>query len=169
MCVRLQVLADVYGVHINKEVAIAVVVPLIVMSSWIRNLDELASFSTMANLCILFSIAVILYDEIDRFVTSNPGERAAVREENGVELSAARTIPLYFGSVAFAFEAIGVVLPLENKMAVPTHAVRVMVAGMAVVTLLYTLFGVAGYLTYGADIKASVTLNLESSNIAEKM
>lgn len=164
-----QVLDDVYGVSLNKEVVIAIFVPLVVMATWIRNLDELAPFSTIANICIAFSLLVILYDEIEKFVTKQEDDKAAVRVHDGVELATYKTLPLFFGGVAFAFEGIGVVLPLENKMKKPEHAVSVLVIGMTMVVVLYTTFGVLGYLTFGNDIEASITLNLASDNIVEKI
>lgn len=169
MLLSVQVLDDVYGVSLNKEVVIAIFVPLVVMATWIRNLDELAPFSTIANICIAFSLLVILYDEIEKFVTEQEDDKAAVRVHDGVELATYKTLPLFFGGVAFAFEGIGVVLPLENKMKKPEHAVSVLVIGMTMVVVLYTTFGVLGYLTFGNDIEASITLNLASDNIVEKM
>ena len=166
-----QVLNEAYDVHIRKEVAIAIFVPLVIIATWIRNLDELASFSTIANVCIGFSLLVILYAECEKFIVNQPGSgsKAAVREHDGVQLAAYKTLPLFFGSVSFAFEGIGVVLPLENKMRRPQNAVRVVVLGMLIVVLLYTAFGVLGYLTFGKDIEASITLNLKSDNDVEKM
>lgn len=164
-----QVADEVYGVHLRKEVAIAIFVPLVIVATWIRNLDELASFSTIANVCILFSLLVILYDEFEQFFTSQPDNKAAIRTPGTIQLATYKTLPLFFGSVAFAFEGIGVVLPLENKMKRPEHAVRVVLVGMTLVVLLYVVFGVLGYLTYGDSIKASITLNLMSDNTTEKM
>lgn len=144
-------------------------VPLVIVATWIRNLDELASFSAIANVCIGFSLLVILYDELEHFITSRPNAKAAVRETGGIQLATYRTLPLFFGSVAFAFEGIGVVLPLENKMKYPEHAVRVVGVGMTIVVLLYMVFGMLGYLTFGDDIEASITLNLKSENPIERM
>ena len=48
-------------------------------------------------------------------------------------------------------------------------ALKVTFFSMLTVTLLFTLFGVAGYVVYGSDIKASITLNLISTNIVEAM
>ena len=157
-----------YGVTLRIEAIVAIFVPLVVISSWIRNLDELANLSTVANMCILFSLIVILYDELDQFITSTPDNKAAVRRGD-VELAVYKTLPLFFGSVAFAYEGIGVVLPLENKMHKQQHAIRVVVLGMTMVTSLYVVFGVLGYLTYGSDIEASITLNLRSENPTEEM
>ena len=59
------------------------------------------------------------------------------------------------------------ILPLENKMKRHEDALKVIFFSMMVVTLLFTLFGVVGYVVYGSDIRASITLNLISSNVTE--
>ena len=119
----------------------------------------------MASLCILFGLTVILYDEIDKFATS----RAAALHKGGVKLFSFPDLPLFFGSVTFALESIGVVLSLENKMSKPHHAERVIMVAMFIVTLLYAVFGVLGYLTFGRNVAASITLNLHSENTVQKM
>ena len=95
--------------------------------------------------------------------------RAAVLHKGGVELASFAGLPLFFGSVTFAYESIGVILPGENKMRQPEHGVMVITITMIIVTFLYTAFGVFGYLTFGKDIAASITLNLLSENTVEKM
>ena len=50
--------------------------------------------------------------------------RAAVLYKGGVELALFTGLPLFFGSVTFAIEGIGMVLPFENKIRQP-HAIRV--------------------------------------------
>ena len=61
------------------------------------------------------------------------------------------------------------ILPLENKMKTPKDTHRVIFFSMIVVTLLFTIFGVLGYIVYGSDIKGSITLNLISSSVIEVM
>ena len=61
------------------------------------------------------------------------------------------------------------ILPLENKMKRHEDALKVIFFSMMVVTLVFTLFGVVGYVVYGSDIRASITLNLISSNAIEAM
>ena len=144
---------------------IALVIPLVVVCSWIRNLDDLVFLSIAANLCILFSLIVILYDEVDMFATS----RAAVLHKGGVEMASFAGLPLFFGSAAYVYNIGGVVLPIENKMHQPQHAIKVITLTLLIITSLYTVFGILGYLTFGRNIAASITLNLHSEVTVERM
>ena len=47
-----------FGVELGVKAWIAIVLPLVIVCSWIRNLDTLTSFSMIANLCIVFSLGV---------------------------------------------------------------------------------------------------------------
>ncbi|KAK8379494.1 hypothetical protein O3P69_019424 [Scylla paramamosain] len=72
-------------------------------------------------------------------------------------------LPMYFGSAVYAFEGIGLVLPLENNMRTPQAFGGfngVLNTAMMVVVCLYAGFGFFGYLTYGSAVQGSITLNL---------
>lgn len=71
-----------------------------------------------------------------------------------------KTFPLYFGTVLFALEAIGVVIALENNMKTPKSFGGVMNIGMALVTVMYGFVGFFGYWKYGEKSKDSITLEL---------
>lgn len=78
------------------------------------------------------------------------------------------TLPLYFGTAIYAFEGIGVVLPLENNMKTPQDfggPTGVLNTGMVIVACLYTSVGFFGYLKYGDHVKGSITLNLPSDDM----
>lgn len=68
--------------------------------------------------------------------------------------------PLYFGTVLFALEAVGVVIALENNMATPKSFGGVMNFGMTIVTAMYAFVGFFGYVKYGPESKDSITLSL---------
>lgn len=77
-------------------------------------------------------------------------------------------LPLYFGTAIYAFEGIGVVLPLENNMKTPQDfggLTGVLNTGMVIVACLYTAVGFFGYLKYGDHVAASITLNLDANAV----
>ncbi|XP_058449866.1 proton-coupled amino acid transporter-like protein CG1139 [Malaya genurostris] len=134
-----------------------ILLPLILIN-WVRNLKFLAPFSTLANLITLVSFAIILY-YIFREPVSFEGREAV---GNILEF------PLFFGTVLFALEAIGVILPLENEMKTPKKFggnFGVLNKAMVLIVFLYIGMGFFGYLNYGADSKGSITLNLPEQEI----
>lgn len=79
------------------------------------------------------------------------------------QFSSWNQLPLYFATAIYAFEGVGIVLPLENNMENPDAfggPTGVLITGMTITAALYTAMGFFGYLKYGDGIKASITLNL---------
>lgn len=57
-----------FDVNIGERAWIGILMVLVVVLSWIRNLNELAYFSMVANVCIFITLVIILYEEITSFV-----------------------------------------------------------------------------------------------------
>ena len=131
---------------------LAMLLPLILVN-WIRNLKFLAPCSTIAN-CITFaSFGIILY-----YIFREP-----LSFENREPIGHVANFPLYFGTVLFALEAIGVIMPLENEMKKPKYFMKsfgVLNIGMGTIVALYTMIGFFGYIRYGSNVYGSITLNL---------
>ena len=107
----------------------------------------------IANILIAASVAITLY----YIIIDLPAvaERKAIAE--------VQHMPMFFGTVIFALEGIGVVMSLENNMKNPNHFIGcpgVLNIGMAFVVGLYATVGFLGYLRYGDETKGSITLNL---------
>ena len=103
-----------FGLQLDVHYWIAIILPLVIVCCWIRNWDDLASFSMIGNLCIVFSLVVIVGEEIHRLVSNNPADMAAIKSNaSNVTVNFGPEpvlgLALYFGSVVYAFEGIGVV------------------------------------------------------------
>lgn len=60
-------------------------------------------------------------------------------------------------------EGIGVVMPIENEMTKPQQFLGcpgVLNIAMSAVVALYAFVGFCGYLSFGEDVRGSLTLNL---------
>lgn len=111
-----QIFCFAFSVEWPFRAWVAIILLPIVVFSWIRNLDNLSPLSYIANVCIFVGTLPILYDEVDRLVT----HRAAIFMSNTTDTSTDKnntlypahfdlSLALFFGSIAFTFESIGVV------------------------------------------------------------
>lgn len=131
-----------------------VLIPLLVYFL-INDLKILAPFSAFANALIVFSILVILYD---LFLNGS------FKPYKDLEMVAPyHNWPICFSLALYAFEGIPLVLPVYNEMRSKTSFTPlygVLNLSMAIVAVMYFIIGFFGYLKYGSDSQASITLNL---------
>ncbi|CAG4983936.1 unnamed protein product [Parnassius apollo] len=136
------------------EVMVWILLPLVLIN-WVPDLKYLAPFSAIANAVTIVSFAMILYYIFREMPTI----------EGKVPAGKIAEFPLFFGTVLFALEAIGVILPLENEMKTPKAFVGkfgVLNRAMISIIILYVGMGLFGYLQYGNEAAGSITLNLPS-------
>ncbi|XP_059480790.1 proton-coupled amino acid transporter-like protein CG1139 [Neocloeon triangulifer] len=135
-----------------------ILLPLILLN-YIRNLKYLVPFSTLANAITFAGFVITLYYVL-RDGLKDAGDRHMIGTWEG--------IPLFFGTVLFALEAIGVIMPLENNMKTPVSfggTTGVLNRSMFFIILLYMGLGLLGFLQYGDATKGSITLNLPDTEI----
>ncbi|KAM9061334.1 proton-coupled amino acid transporter 1-like [Sarcophilus harrisii] len=124
--------------------------PFFVLLVFVRNLRILSIFSMVANICMIASLVVIFHYLLQDI--PDPSSLPMFSE--------LKTYALFFGTAAFAFESIGVVLPLENQMKKREQFPFILYMGMSVVIIAYVILAFLGYLKFGAATQASITLNL---------
>ncbi|XP_055533959.1 proton-coupled amino acid transporter-like protein pathetic [Wyeomyia smithii] len=128
----------------------------------IRELKFLVPFSALANLFIVVTFGITLY-----YIFKDP---LVFDDKPGFASFA--TLPLFFSTVIFAMEGIGVVMPVENSMAKPQHFLGcpgVLNTAMGIVITLYAVIGFFGYVRYGSLAAGSVTLNLPTEDVLAKI
>ncbi|VDM46847.1 unnamed protein product [Toxocara canis] len=141
-------------IHMSKAAWIGILMIPEAGLCTIRHLKALAPLAFIANIVYMFAVAIVLGYV---FVDPLPYYTLPAFPRNWSSL------PLFFGTVMFAFEGIAVVLPVENQMSEPYHfisPVGVLNTSCVLVLLLYCFVGFFGYLKFGDAVKDTITLNL---------
>lgn len=149
-----------FDAKINWDIRLYIAMTLIplLLIGQIRQLKYLVPFSAIANFFIIVTFAITLY-----YMFSKP-----LNFEDKPLFSSFAQLPLFFATVVFAMEGIGVVMPVENTMRKPQNFLGcpgILNTAMITVILLYAIIGFFGYVQYGNLVKGSITLNLPEGEI----
>ncbi|XP_078045238.1 proton-coupled amino acid transporter-like protein pathetic [Augochlora pura] len=145
--------------EISSRYYILALLPAVLLLGQIRNLKYMVPISMVANACMMAGFAITLY-YIFRDIHMPP--------TNVKLFSSVSQLPTFFATVIFAIEGIGVVMPVENSMRNPEHFLgcpSVLNITMTIVVSLYAVLGIFGYLSYGENVMASITLSLPTNEI----
>lgn len=133
---------------------IVAVMPIMAPFTWIRQLRYFACTNMVASTLVVSAVFYMFCSFaaqlVERHFTAAPG----------IVLFETRGTLVYLGTAAFAFEGIGVLLPLERSMADPRKLDRVVCWTMSSACLLQVIFGGTAYFVYGAATTSIVTISL---------
>ncbi|CAI5444639.1 unnamed protein product [Caenorhabditis angaria] len=141
------------NIHLSKAVwMLILLIPMLSICS-IRRLSILAPFAMAANFVYVVAVAIVLF-----FFLSN------LKPVSSLPWFGKLTdLPLFFGTVMFAFEGVAVIMPIENRMSSPHSFIAwngVLNSSCLVVLAIFSVTGFYGYLALGDAVKDTATLNL---------
>ncbi|KAJ2954653.1 hypothetical protein O0L34_g2948 [Tuta absoluta] len=155
---NIKMICDQYGITIDLSIHMIFVVVPVLVSCMVRNLKYLTPFSTIANVLMAVGVSVVVYEAAQDLPPV--ADRHYIASWN--------QLPLYFGTAIYAFEGIGLVLPLKNEMRRPElfqKPLGVLNVGMVIVGTIFITVGFLGYLKWGDDVAGSLTLNLRPGHV----
>ncbi|RLN50270.1 hypothetical protein BBJ29_003518 [Phytophthora kernoviae] len=141
--------------EVSKQLVVSVCVPPLIGFSLLKHMKELAYIAVLADVMCILGLLVVLnidlsYMELDH--------------DNLEMVGIVSSIPFFFGVASYCFEGVGMVLPLENAMQNKRNFMPILVSTVVIITSLYATFGICGYLAFGNDTNAVITLNFEGSD-----
>ncbi|ODV69748.1 vacuolar amino acid transporter 4 [Hyphopichia burtonii NRRL Y-1933] len=131
---------------------VIILVPL----SLIRDITKLSIAALLANIFIFVGLLTIIYFTLDQLIFKDKFQLG-----NNVEFIFNQSgFSLFIGVAIFAFEGIGLIIPIQESMIYPLHFPKVLFKVIATISFIFILIGALGYITFGEDIQTVIILNL---------
>lgn len=121
----------------------------------IRNIQKLSGTALVADAFILIGLVYVFSFELNSIITRGVAPIVMFNSES---------FPLLIGTAVFAFEGIGLVIPITESMKEPQKFPAVLSGVMLGLTILFAGAGACGYAAFGVDVEAVVLLNLPQDN-----
>ncbi|CUM68037.1 uncharacterized protein PRCAT00005752001 [Priceomyces carsonii] len=127
--------------------------------SLIRDITKLSLLALLANLFIFIGLITIIYYIIgDLLELRSLGDGINVVFNN-------KDFSLFIGTAIFAFEGIGLIIPIQDSMVNPKDFPKVLFQVIVTISVIFIAIGALGYMTYGDKIETVIILNLPQDSI----
>ncbi|CAJ1459317.1 unnamed protein product [Effrenium voratum] len=133
-------------------------IPLLIPVTWLRQLKYFAVTNTLASLLVVVSVLFMLIALVKRYVEVGP-------EGGELELYNLHGTLVYVGVAMYAFEGVGVLLPVQESMAEPHRMPEVVCWTLSLACLLQVVFASLAYLNYRQHTASIVTISLADGHI----
>nr|XP_022326873.1 proton-coupled amino acid transporter 4-like isoform X2 [Crassostrea virginica] len=148
--------------HLDLLIMGIELIVVVIYCTTIQSLHGLSYFSLIANFLNFAGLIFVLF----YVVQDSPPQSERPAFVGWFDL------PMYFGTAVYAFEGIGLVMPLKNKAADEWDFSRrcgLLSLGMTIVIALYIAIGFLGFLKYGDHVLGSITLNLPPVDMLSRL
>lgn len=137
---------------VSTYVLIAIQLVVIIPLAFIRNVSKLGGAALLADVFICIGLTYIYYYDIASIVSMG-GLNPSVKLFNPQDFT------LTVGSAIFTFEGIGLILPIQSSMKRPDQFSYILLAVMAIITVVFTAVGFLSYAAFGEDTKTEIISN----------
>ncbi|EDX10015.1 GD14272 [Drosophila simulans] len=154
-------LGDMYLWVWDERLYMALIASPLILTFLIRDLKSLVPFAIISNFLLItgyFIILNYLFRDLPEF-------------EHLHAIQPLRNFPIFFGTVLFSIESVGVILSLGRSMRNPKNLMGtggVLNQGMIVVISFYAIFGFFGYWRYGENTSNSILQNMPQNDFFPK-
>lgn len=142
--------AKVFGIG-AKSVFICAIFPFQLGFNAIRTLTHLAPFSIFADVVDIAAMLIVMVEDVSQYMKNTPSLEA---------FTGFSMIPYGIGVAIYAFEGIGMVVPLEAEADKKHKFGRILGLAIFFIALTYGGFGLLGYLAFGSGTRDIITLNM---------
>lgn len=132
-------------------IILIVILPLTPLT-WVRQLRYFAISNIIASLLVILSVAFLMITFAWELHQHGVAQNLNFSQTSGTMV--------FIGTAMYAWEGIGVLLPIERAMAKPSQLRCVVCLTMLVVCLVQVCFASMAYSLYGEDTAAIVTVSL---------
>ena len=139
---------------------VVIFIPMFFLVS-LSKLNSLGLFSMFANFITLFAYSIILYSEVEH-ISVNKDDKSMVNLSS---------FPFFFSVSIYCYEGAGLIFSLESSphKSIRHHFRTIFITSMAIITSVYIIFGICGYLAYGVSTMDIITRNIEGSFLQSKL
>lgn len=137
---------------LSSKALIAIQLAFLIPFALIRNMSKLSGAAFLSSLCILFGLGYIYYFDISTLAKNGINDT--------VQMFNPRDFTSTIGSVIFAFEGIGLILPVQSSMREPQRFEPLLLVVLVIITTIFTSIGALSYATFGDQTKVEIIDNL---------
>ncbi|KAL6948582.1 hypothetical protein ACO0QE_001054 [Hanseniaspora vineae] len=158
---------NVFHLHEHLKIEWFLVFQIIVFIplSFIRNVSKLSLPSLFANFFTMGGLLIVIFFVVKHLVIDLEMKPA----EGIIYGFNPNSWSLFIGTAIFAFEGIGLIIPVQDSMKHPEQFPKVLLLVILTACVLFILVATLGYLAYGSAIDTVILLNLPQTNIFVNM
>ncbi|QPG75789.1 hypothetical protein FOA43_003150 [Brettanomyces nanus] len=115
-----------------------------------RSIGKLGAAALLADLFIFLGLIYIYFESSLTLIEHGVSQTSPFKSE---------TWTLFIGTAVFAYEGIGLLIPIQESMAEPQHFDSLLLTVIVITTVVLTTLPTIAYLSFGEDVKTVVLMN----------